>query len=123
MDIQTLYQQTILYSAVKHQEVKQLLPGTELPYVIHLSDVAMEILIASQHTVNFNTKLAVQAALLHDVMEDTKTTKEELQEIYGEEVTNAVSALTKTYYFHQKYEWPIALNVLKASPMKCGPLN
>ena len=83
MDIQTLYQQTILYSAVKHQEVKQLLPGTELPYVIHLSDVAMEILIASQHTVNFNTKLAVQAALLHDVMEDTKTTKEELQEIYG----------------------------------------
>jgi len=55
----------------------------------------MEILIASQHTENFNTKLAVQAALLHDVVEDTKTTKEELQEMYGEEVTNAVSALTK----------------------------
>ena len=96
MDLQTLYQQTILYAAAKHQAVKQRLPGTEnLPYVIHLSDVAMEILIASQHTENFNTKLAVQAALLHDVVEDTDTALEELRLIYGEEVTDAVSALTK----------------------------
>ncbi len=37
MDIQTLYQQTIKYTAAKNQEVKQRLPGTKnLPYVIHL---------------------------------------------------------------------------------------
>ena len=64
MDLQTIYQQTIKYAAAKHLEVKQRLPGTKkLPYVIHLNDVAMEILIASQYPENFNTKLAIQAAL------------------------------------------------------------
>jgi len=59
----------------------------------------MEILIASIWLVRARLKvspgLSEQAALLHDVPEDTKTTKKELQEIYSEEDTNAVSALTK----------------------------
>ena len=117
MDLQTIYQQTIKYAATKHQEVKQHLPGTKLPYVIHLSDVAMEILIASQHTENFNTKLAVQAALLHDVVEDTNTTLEELRIIYGEDVTNGVLALTKNMLLPTKEEqMSDSLNRIKNQP-------
>lgn len=116
MDLQTLYQQTILYAAAKHQKVKQTLPGTEIPYVIHLSDVAMEILIASQLTEKFNTKLAVQAALLHDVVEDTNTTLEELQLIFGDEVTNAVSALTKNDKLPKEEKMADSLARIKSLP-------
>jgi len=117
MDIQTLYQQTILYAAAKHQEVGQPLPIDEtLPYVIHLSDVAMEILIASQYTERFNTKLAIQAALLHDVVEDTKTTLDELRLIYGEEVTNAVSALTKNGTLPKEEQMADSLRRIKSQP-------
>lgn len=43
-------------------------PGTNLPYVVHLSNVAMEIIIASFNSDNFSLGLAVQVALLHDTI-------------------------------------------------------
>jgi len=117
MDIQTLYQQTLKYAAGKHVEMNnQLVPGTNLPYVVHLSNVAMEILIASQHTANFNTELAVQAALLHDVVEDTKTTLQDLRSIYGEDVTNAVSALTKNGKRPKEDRMADSLRRIKSQP-------
>ena len=38
---------------------------------------------------------AVVAALLHDVVEDTETTLEEIQEMFGEKITRIVDGLTK----------------------------
>lgn len=95
MEIQTLYQEAILFAAGKHGEKQQLIPGTNLPYVVHLSNVAMEILLASAHTAQFNLALAIQAALLHDVLEDTATAWEEVEGTFGLEVAHAVLALTK----------------------------
>ena len=48
MDIQTLYQKTILFAAEKHKTQK--VPVTDLTYLVHLSDVPMEVLIASKTT-------------------------------------------------------------------------
>lgn len=45
MEIQSLYQQTIKFATAKHLEMAQYVPGTNLPYVVHLSNVAMEILV------------------------------------------------------------------------------
>ncbi len=95
MEAQTLYQVAIKYAASKHLEKEQKVPGTNHPYVVHLSNVAMEILIASAHTHNFNLGFAVQVALLHDTMEDTSATLGELTNMFGDEVASAVSALTK----------------------------
>jgi guanosine-3',5'-bis(diphosphate) 3'-pyrophosphohydrolase len=47
MDIQTLYQEAIKFATVKHRNQK--VPGTDLSYVVHLSDVAMEIFMAVQN--------------------------------------------------------------------------
>jgi (p)ppGpp synthase/HD superfamily hydrolase len=66
-----------------------------MPYVVHLSNVAMEILIASQNTTNFNLSSAIQIALLHDTLEDTSATYEELEDEFGKEVAKGVQALTK----------------------------
>ncbi|MEO6541527.1 MAG: HD domain-containing protein [Ferruginibacter sp.] len=95
MHTQSLYQKAIKFATLKHLEKKQLVPGTNMPYVVHLSNVAMEIFMASQHSENFNLDLAIQAGLLHDTLEDTATTVEELTFEFGDEVSEAVLALTK----------------------------
>ncbi len=95
MSLQDIYQNTIQFAAQKHIEINQTIPGTNLPYVVHLSNVAMEILVAAGQSESFNTGLAVQLALLHDVLEDTGATFEELSEKFGKAVAEGVLALTK----------------------------
>lgn len=95
MDVQTAYQKTIIFAAKKHLESNQTITDSDLPYVIHLSNVTMEILTASNHTDNFDLNFAVQVALLHDTLEDTNTTFEELETEFGFEIAEGVSALTK----------------------------
>ena len=95
MHIQSFYQKAIKFAAAKHAEQNQTVPGTNLPYVVHLSNVAMEILIASFHSENFNLDFAVQVALLHDTLEDTSSTFGELETEFGVDIAKAVLALTK----------------------------
>lgn len=95
MKTQTLYQEAIKFATAKHLEKEQKVLGTNLPYVVHLSNVAMEIMITSSNTKNFNLGFAVQVALLHDTIEDTSTEFGELENKFGIDVANAVSALTK----------------------------
>jgi (p)ppGpp synthase/HD superfamily hydrolase len=95
MDIQSIYQKTILFAAHKHSENNQLIPDSQLPYVVHLSNVTMEILIAANNTKEFDLNFATQIALLHDTLEDTTTTFDELELEFGIEIAEGVSALTK----------------------------
>ena len=94
-DIQNIYQSAILFAGDRHARLSQTLPDSQIPYTVHLSNVCMEILIADRHTENFNLKLAVQAALLHDVLEDTETTALEIEEHFGGLVAFCVQSLTK----------------------------
>lgn len=94
-DIQSLYQQAIKFATLKHVEQDQKVPDTELPYVVHLSNVAMEILIAGSNTNGFDLGFAVQVALLHDTIEDTSTTFDELVNTFGLPIAMAVRALSK----------------------------
>lgn len=95
MSIQDIYQKTIKFAAQKHTNHHQTIPGTNLPYVVHLSNVAMEILVASEKSENFDTELAIQIALLHDVLEDTDTSFQELESHFNQSVAESVLALTK----------------------------
>jgi len=116
-NIQSIYQKTILFAAEKHSRINQLVPGTDLPYMVHLSNVAMEILIAASNTDDFNLKLAIQLALLHDVLEDTGTTENELEEKFGTIILVYVKALTKNKKELPKEERMIdSLNRIKKLP-------
>jgi len=95
MEIQSIYQETIKFAAAKHAEINQTIPGTNLPYVVHLSNVAMEILIAAKHSAEFKLDFALKVALLHDTLEDTNTTLEEISQDFGDDIALAVLALTK----------------------------
>jgi (p)ppGpp synthase/HD superfamily hydrolase len=48
----------------------QLFPGTELPYIMHVSFVSMEVMAALAQEPTRDGNLAVQYALLRDVIED-----------------------------------------------------
>jgi (p)ppGpp synthase/HD superfamily hydrolase len=78
-----------------HAHRKQTLPGSDLPYVVHLGAVSMEILVAHQQASFARPVLAVQCALLHDTLEDTETDESALVAAFGVEVAAGVRALTK----------------------------
>lgn len=81
------------FAGEKHKS--QLVPGTEANYLLHIANVSMEILMAHRHSQNFNLEFALQVAILHDCLEDTETSEEELASVFGKGVTSAVRSLTK----------------------------
>ncbi|WP_345949267.1 HD domain-containing protein [Mucilaginibacter sp. PAMB04274] len=114
MEIQSIYQQALLFAAGKHTEQHQTIPGTDLPYVVHLSNVAMELLIANAHTPDFDLGFAIQLALLHDTLEDTNTTFEELETTFEWRVAQGVAALTKNKALPKEQRMQESLNRIKA---------
>lgn len=90
---QELYQCAMKFAGEKHS--RQTVPGTTANYLLHVSNVAMEILIAWAHSNDFDIDFAVQTAILHDTLEDTDTTYEEIETQFGKRVADAVQALTK----------------------------
>ncbi len=90
---QELYQQAMKFAGEKHSEQK--VPGTNSNYLLHLSNVAMEVLFAYNIEHNFNIDFAIQVAILHDIIEDTSTDFNEIKKEFGEVIATAVLALTK----------------------------
>ncbi|HEX8576491.1 MAG TPA: HD domain-containing protein [Flavobacterium sp.] len=116
IELQAKYQKAIKFAAKRHADKNQLIPGTNLPYVVHLSNVAMEILIAAQKTEKFDSEFAVQVALLHDILEDTETTYDEIAMEFGKEIAQAVLALTKDSKIPKEERMADSLNRIKKLP-------
>lgn len=90
---QDLYFKTYWFAAKAHNG--QLLPDTTLPYIVHPGMVCMEVMAALQVEDGHEAELAIQCALLHDVLEDTAVTFEELKAEFGQGVAEGVQALSK----------------------------
>jgi (p)ppGpp synthase/HD superfamily hydrolase len=78
------------------------LPGTDLPYMVHVSLVSMEVLATLQVEPWLNGDLAIQCALLHDVIEDTEKKRKEIEKVFGTAVADGVSALSKNPHIPDK---------------------
>ena len=100
-NIQTIYQKTIDFAAEKHGQQKM---PNGLPYIVHLSNVAMEVFMAHKKKPDFELTLAVQLALLHDVLEDTSLSFKELEDAFDGVVARGVLALTKNTSLDKKYQ-------------------
>lgn len=114
MNLQSAYQQAISFAARKH--AGQMITGTQLPYLVHVCNVAMEVIIASHHTAGFNVIDAVQVALLHDTIEDTDTSYKELSEVFSEDIAAGVLALTKNEALPKAEQMPDSLRRIKVLP-------
>ena len=81
------------FAAGAHQD--QFVPGTRIQYIYHLGLVAMEVIASLGAESGRDEDLAVTVALLHDTLEDTRVTREELEASFGRPVADGVGALTK----------------------------
>ena len=73
----------------------QTITGTNHPYVVHTAQVAQEVMAALVLETVTAPDLAVQCALLHDVVEDTPTPITVIREKFGADVAAGVAALSK----------------------------
>jgi len=82
----SLLEKAYVFSAKVHKGQTRL---SGEPYLIHPLEVAM---ILAKLRMDLPT---ISAGLLHDVLEDTLTSFQELKELFGEEIANLVDGVTK----------------------------
>jgi (p)ppGpp synthase/HD superfamily hydrolase len=90
---QDRYNAALRFAAEAHRT--QTVPGTDLPYLMHLASVAMETIAGCAADAAIDADLAVQCALLHDSIEDAGVSEATLAERFGADVAAGVAALSK----------------------------
>lgn len=117
---QEKYIQAYKFAARAHQG--QNIPGSEIPYIMHLSFVSMEASAALNAEKELSTEnkydgnLAVQCALLHDTIEDTDITFEQIEAEFGASVAQGVLALTKDKFIAKHLQMEDSLKRIKQQP-------
>lgn len=83
----------------------QYLPGSDIPYLNHIGLVVMEGAgaIASGGSIS-QPDLLIACAVLHDAIEDTETTYDEVANLFGKQIADGVLALTKDLRLPTKEE-------------------
>jgi len=111
---QDSYIKAFKFAAYAHRG--QTVPGTDLPYIMHLSFVSMEIIAALRFDKGYDEDLALQCALLHDVIEDTDTTYEQLKNEFDSSVADGVLALSKDKNLARADQMQDSLRRIKQQP-------
>lgn len=97
----------------KQAHAGQKIPGSDLPYVVHLmavSDVLKPCITA------VNMALLVPVALLHDTIEDTAVTHADLVSEFGQTVADGVLALSKNPDLPKADRMPDSIKRIQAQP-------
>lgn len=106
------YVEAMRFAAGKHIAQKE--PGSDLPYLVHIVSVTAEVIAALPTTKLANPDVAVLCALLHDTVEDTPTSLEEITEKFGADV--GVSALTKNEKLPKAEQMADSLRRIREQP-------
>lgn len=113
-DERTALRQALAFARARHGT--QFRRGSETPYWVHLVRVAMELARWGEASQGL-----LQAALLHDTVEDTRTSIDEVRVGFGAEVADLVDWLTaptdpddvRAYYERLHASAPFSAQVLK----------
>jgi len=95
-------------------------PGSPLPYMIHVSLVSMEVMAALAMEPGHDGDLAVQCALLHDVIEDTEVDYASVKQVFGPAVAQGVLALSKTPGLEKSLQMTDSLARIRQQPAEIG---
>lgn len=109
-----LYLEAIRFAAERH--AGQLVPGSGLPYVVHIASVATEVMGALAREPSAHADLAVACAVLHDTVEDTPTTADEIAARFGADVAAGVTALSKNPALPKAARMADSLDRIRAQP-------
>jgi (p)ppGpp synthase/HD superfamily hydrolase len=97
-----------------HWHGEQKVPGTQLPYLVHVVSVCAEVMPAVTAENVREPDLVIQGALLHDILEDTALSAPELAREVGDEVVRIVSALSKDPALPKAEQMPDSLRRILA---------
>jgi (p)ppGpp synthase/HD superfamily hydrolase len=112
---QEKYLKALNFAARAHKEQKT---PYGLPYLTHLTSVAMEVIHACEESKLEIEKsdLAISVALLHDTIEDTNTTYDDLYTEFDAQIAEGVEALTKDFSLSKKDQMADSINRLMSQP-------
>lgn len=113
---QEAYIKAYKFAAEAHQDQK--FPGTEISYIMHLSFVSMELIAALAVESECNGDLAIQCAILHDTIEDTDVTFEQIKTEFGLSIADGVLALTKDSSIEKSLQMSDSLKRIKQQPQE-----
>lgn len=99
---QDKYQEAWNFASKIHNGQK--LPGSDIPYINHLGLVAMEATATAANENIDNPNILVLCALLHDVIEDTFATYDDIKRKFGIQIADGVLSLTKNTRLSSKTE-------------------
>jgi (p)ppGpp synthase/HD superfamily hydrolase len=85
------YVATLRFTATRH--LGQVVTDSQLPYIVHVTSVAAEVIAAIAVEPVDDPDLAIGCALLHDTIEDTATTYAEVAAAFGIAVADGASAV------------------------------
>ncbi|MGA9752814.1 MAG: HD domain-containing protein [Acidobacteriota bacterium] len=108
------YLETYTFAASAH--LGQEVPGSELPYIVHVNLVTMEVIAALRAEPDRDESLAVRCALLHDVLEDTAVSHEEIERRFGAAVAAGVRALSKNDALEKSARMADSLRRIREQP-------
>lgn len=94
----------------------QRLSGSGYPYLLHIALAVSELMAALYAEEHALEDLAVQCAFLHDTLEDTECTYEELSDSFGSQVAEGVLALTKNPALPENKRMRDSLNRILEQP-------
>ena len=98
----------------------QVVPGSELPYLFHVSLVSMEIMATLAVEQGHDGDLAIQCALLHDVIEDTEVDYTTIEQAFGFAVAQGVLALSKNPALEKSLQMRDSLDRIQQQTQEIG---
>ena len=119
-----LYEKALRFATTAHEGTFR--KGTEIPYIVHPVEAAEIVreLISEYHELTEDDYKIISAALLHDVVEDTPYTAEDIRDNFGDEVAEMVAHETenKRPEIPPEQSWKIRkqefLDSLKTAPIE-----
>jgi len=113
------YCSAMQFAAEKHYG-QVYFAGMGVPYICHLALVCCVVMAALQAEPAGDPDLAVQCALLHDTLEDTRATFTVLEQNFGKAVAEGVQALTKDHSLPVTDRLPDSLSRIQLQPCEVG---
>ncbi len=115
MFCQDNYTRTLRYAARAH--AKQV-TFEDLPYITHVVGVTTEVIHASIESKidDEKTNFAISVSLLHDILEKTRTTYDDIFDNFGLDIAEAVESLSKNYDLDKKQQFQDNMERLLAQP-------
>ena len=101
-----------MFASLAHKEQKMIEP--DVPYLTHIMGVSGNVLEAYYNgEEKFDLDYALKVAILHDTIEDTIVTYNDLKNRYGQDIADGVLALSKNENVEKSFQMEDCISRIK----------